>query len=94
MIDLPTLSVALPLVVICALAFSIETALGFGATLISVALGSFVLDLDVLLPAMREGREAAPDLMNAHVVHLAHGYDVFATLVNSWYHTSSPVVVS
>jgi uncharacterized protein len=52
MIDLPTLAVALPLVVICALAFSIETALGFGATLISVALGSFVLDLDALLPAL------------------------------------------
>jgi hypothetical protein len=26
--------------------------------------------------------------MNAHVVHLAHGYDVFATLINSWYHTT------
>ena len=44
--------------------------------------------IDVLLPAMREGREAAPELMNAHVLHLAHGYDVFATLVNSWYHTT------
>lgn len=52
MIDLPTLAVALPLALICALAFSIETALGFGATLISVALGSFVLDLDALLPAL------------------------------------------
>jgi uncharacterized membrane protein YfcA len=52
LLDLPTLSVALPLAVICALAFSIETALGFGATLISVALGSFVLDLDALLPAL------------------------------------------
>ena len=52
MIDLPTLSVALPLAVICALAFSIEAALGFGATLIAVALGSFVLDLDALLPAL------------------------------------------
>lgn len=44
--------------------------------------------VDVLLPAMRDGTEAAPELMNAHVVHLAHGYDVFATLINSWYHTS------
>ena len=52
MIDLPTLAVALPLALICVLAFSIETALGFGATLISVALGSFVLDLDELLPAL------------------------------------------
>ncbi len=52
MIELPALSVALPLAAVCALAFSIETALGFGATLISVALGSFVLDLDALLPAL------------------------------------------
>ncbi len=52
MIDLPTLSIALPLAAICFLAFSIETALGFGATLISVALGSFVLDLEHLLPAL------------------------------------------
>jgi flavin-dependent dehydrogenase len=44
--------------------------------------------VDTLLPAMQGGTEAAPELMNAHVLHLAHGYDVFATLINSWYHTT------
>ncbi len=44
--------------------------------------------IDVLAPALGQGREAAPDLMNAHVTHLAKGYDVFATLINSWYHTN------
>lgn len=41
-----------PIAVVCALAFTIEAALGFGATLVTVALGSFFLDLDVLLPAI------------------------------------------
>ena len=41
---------ALALVVL--LAFSIEAALGFGATLVAVALGSFFIDLDELLPAL------------------------------------------
>jgi uncharacterized membrane protein YfcA len=48
----PALEVALPLAIVCALAFTIETALGFGATLITVALGSFFLDLAAILPAL------------------------------------------
>lgn len=48
----PALSVLLPLMLVCALAFTIETALGFGATLISVALGSLFLDIDAILHAL------------------------------------------
>lgn len=48
----PALEIALPLALVCALAFTIETALGFGATLITVALGSFFLDLAEILPAL------------------------------------------
>lgn len=44
--------------------------------------------VDRLLPALREGSEARADLMNDHATHLAHAYNVFATLINSWYHTS------
>ncbi len=44
--------------------------------------------VDRLVPALREGSEARPDLMDAHATHLAHAYNVFATLINSWYHTS------
>lgn len=43
----PVLSL-LPVVV---LAFAVEAALGFGSTIVTVAFGSFVLPLDVLLPA-------------------------------------------
>jgi uncharacterized membrane protein YfcA len=48
----PALEVVLPLALVCTLAFTIETALGFGATLITVALGSFFLDLEHILPAL------------------------------------------
>ncbi len=48
----PALEVVLPLAIVCSLAFTIETALGFGATLITVALGSFFLDLEQILPAL------------------------------------------
>lgn len=48
----PALSVLLPLALVCSLAFTIETALGFGATLISVALGSLFLDIDAILHAL------------------------------------------
>jgi uncharacterized membrane protein YfcA len=48
----PALEVVVPLAVVCTLAFTIETALGFGATLITVALGSFFLDLSEILPAL------------------------------------------
>lgn len=43
--------------------------------------------VDRLTAALAEGREAEPALMDAHATHLAHGYNVFATLINSWYHT-------
>jgi flavin-dependent dehydrogenase len=43
--------------------------------------------VDTLVPALRGGREADPALMDAHARHLGHAYDVFATLINSFYHT-------
>lgn len=52
MIAWPSPEVVLPLALVCTLAFTIETALGFGATLITVALGSFFLDLSEILPAL------------------------------------------
>jgi uncharacterized membrane protein YfcA len=48
----PALDIVVPLALVCTLAFTIETALGFGATLITVALGSFFLDLTAILPAL------------------------------------------
>ncbi len=44
--------------------------------------------VDRLVPALAERSEARVDLMNAHASHLGHAYNVFATLINSWYHTS------
>ena len=52
MIELPTLALVLPLAAAALLAFSVETVLGFGATLITVAIGSFFIDLETLLPAL------------------------------------------
>jgi uncharacterized membrane protein YfcA len=48
----PALEVVVPLALVCTLAFTIETALGFGATLITVALGSFFLPIEQILPAL------------------------------------------
>jgi uncharacterized membrane protein YfcA len=48
----PALSIVLPLVLVCTLAFTIETALGFGATLITVALGSLFLGIEPILHAL------------------------------------------
>lgn len=48
----PSLSIVLPLVLVCTLAFTIETALGFGATLITVALGSLFLGIEPILHAL------------------------------------------
>lgn len=56
-----------------------------GVSLGMVGAGHLV---DVLAPALREGREADTSLMDAHSRHMAHAYNVFATLINSWYHTS------
>jgi uncharacterized protein len=44
-------SLALVLVGVVALAFAIEGALGFGATLVAVTLGAFFVPVDALLPA-------------------------------------------
>jgi uncharacterized membrane protein YfcA len=52
MFVLPPLALVLPLAAAAFFAFSVETVLGFGATLITVAIGSFFVDLDVLLPAI------------------------------------------
>ncbi|MFO0712148.1 MAG: NAD(P)/FAD-dependent oxidoreductase [Sandaracinus sp.] len=43
---------------------------------------------DTLLEAFAKNDEARPDLMDAHALHMMHAYNTFATLVNSWYHTS------
>lgn len=42
---------------------------------------------DRLAPALREGREGEAALMDEHARHVGHAYDVFATLINSFYHT-------
>jgi flavin-dependent dehydrogenase len=42
---------------------------------------------DRLVPALREGREAEATLMDEHARHMGHAYDVFATLIYSFYHT-------
>lgn len=47
-LPLPTIA-ALALVVL--IAFTVETAIGFGATVVTVALGSFVTPIEALLPA-------------------------------------------
>ncbi len=52
MIELPALALALPLALAALIGFSVETVLGFGATLITVAIGSFFIDLETLLPAI------------------------------------------
>jgi hypothetical protein len=44
--------------------------------------------VDALLPALRAGTEDDPGLMDAHVKHMGHAYNVFATLIRSFYHTS------
>lgn len=43
---------------------------------------------DTVVLALREGREADPALLDAHATHVAHGYNVFATLVHSFYHST------
>ncbi len=48
----PPFEVLLPLVLVVILAFAIETSLGFGAALVTVALGSFVIGIQELLPAL------------------------------------------
>lgn len=43
---------------------------------------------DTLAAALVTHDEGRADLMDAHAVHMMHAYNTFATLVNSWYHTS------
>lgn len=43
---------------------------------------------DTLIEAFAKNDEARADLMDAHALHMMHAYNTFATLVNSWYHTS------
>ena len=43
---------------------------------------------DVVVEALRDGREADPALLDAHATHMAHGYNVFVTLVYSFYHSN------
>lgn len=43
--------------------------------------------VDELLPALASGTEDREDLMDAHARHMAHGYNVFATLIHSFYHS-------
>ncbi len=43
---------------------------------------------DTLGEALAKRDEGRPDLMDAHAVHMMHAYNTFATLVNSWYHTT------
>src|SRR5688572_463700 len=42
----------LPLILVVAIAFSVEAALGFGATLVAVALGALIMPIEQLLPAL------------------------------------------
>ncbi len=44
--------------------------------------------VDALVPALADSREAASDLLDDHVRHMAHAYDVFATLIHAWYHSN------
>lgn len=62
------------LIAIVAFAFTVEAAIGFGATIIAVALGSFVMPLDRLLPALLPLNFAlslAIVVRNARAVHTA-----------------------
>ena len=43
---------------------------------------------DTILEAFKQGHEGDATLMDAHALHVSHGYTSFATLVNSFYHTS------
>jgi flavin-dependent dehydrogenase len=43
---------------------------------------------DTLIEAFARDDVSRADLMDAHALHMMHAYNTFATLVNSWYHTS------
>jgi flavin-dependent dehydrogenase len=52
---------------------------------VSFGMVSAMHAVDELVPALREDREGAADLMSAHVAHMTKGYSIFATLVHSLY---------
>lgn len=54
-----------------------------------VSLGMLSAELlaQVLGPAFAEGREAEPDLLDPHLRHMGVGYNVFATLIHTFYHS-------
>ena len=43
--------------------------------------------VDALVPALRDGTEGRPDLADEHARHMSIAYDVFATLIQSFYHS-------
>jgi hypothetical protein len=55
-----------------------------------VSLGMLGAELlvDVLTPALRAGNEDRADLLDAHHRHMGVGYNVFATLIHSFYHSN------
>lgn len=55
-----------------------------------VSLGMLGAELlvDTLVPALRAGTEARADLLDAHQQHMGVGYNVFATLIHSFYHSN------
>ncbi len=44
--------------------------------------------VDILVPALERGTEARPDLLDEHARHMSVAYDVFATLIHSFYHSN------
>ncbi len=55
-----------------------------------VSLGMLGAELlvDTLVPALRSGTEDRSDLLDAHQQHMGVGYNVFATLIHSFYHSN------
>jgi len=44
--------------------------------------------VDTLTPALRRGTEECADLLDAHQRHMGVGYNVFATLIQNFYHSN------
>ncbi|MDW8245690.1 MAG: NAD(P)/FAD-dependent oxidoreductase [Sandaracinaceae bacterium] len=58
------------------------------STGVSLGMVSAAHAADVLVDALKHGKEGDPDLMNGHVEYMHHAYNTYATLVYNWYHTS------
>jgi flavin-dependent dehydrogenase len=54
---------------------------------VSLGMLSGELLAHVLAQALKAGTEAAPDLMDDHQRHMGVGYNVFATLIKTFYHS-------